>query len=92
MVPNIIMFFAECAGTFKETRNKGFVGEFYGTPAKDTLADCQQSCVLSSLYCYAVDYKEGKCGMIYKEDEYRAHQLIDNVGNVHSVLKPCDSR
>ena len=87
-----MMFFAECAGTFKETRNKGFVGKFYGTPAEDTLADCQQSCVLSSPYCYAVDYKEGKCGMIYKEDEYRAHQLIDNVGNVHSVLKPCDSR
>ena len=92
MVPKITMFFVECVGRFQETRNKGFVGKFYGTPAKDTLADCQQSCVLSSQYCIAVDYKEGKCGMIYKEDEFHADQLIDNVGNVHSVLKPCASR
>jgi len=92
LVLKIPTFFAECVGTFKETRNKGFVGEFYGTPDEDTLADCQQSCVVVYPYCVGVDYKEGKCGMIYKEDEYRAHQLIDKVGNVHSALKPCDSR
>ena len=89
LVPKTTAFFAECVGTFKETRNTGFAGEFYSTSDEDTLADCQQSCVFSSPYCYAVDYKAGKCGMIYKEDEYK---LIDNVGNVHSVMKPCNTR
>ena len=82
--------FVECVGNFKETRNKGFIGEYYDPPDEDTLADCQQSCVMAYPHCVAVDYKEGKCGMIYTEEDYHAEKLIENIGNVHSVLKPCD--
>ena len=68
------------------------MGVHYDISNADTLADCQRLCVLSYPDCAAVDYKEGKCSMIYTDDEYRTDELIDNVGNVHSVIKPCDTR
>ena len=58
--------------------------------AEETLADCQRLCLLDYMFCAAVDYKEGLCSMI-DNDEYHNDKLIEHVGNVHSVLKPCDS-
>ena len=66
------------------------MGVHYDTSNTDTLADCQRLCVLSYPNCAPVDYKEGNCGVIYIDADYGTDQLIDNVGNVHSVLKPCE--
>ena len=73
---------------FKETRNKGAVDEGYDTSDEETLADCQELCILEYPYCLALDYKDGTCNLI-SEDEYQADKLIENVGNIHSVLVPC---
>ncbi|KAK2183858.1 hypothetical protein NP493_294g02002 [Ridgeia piscesae] len=84
-------FCQDCVGKFKVTRNRGFVtGLSYSMSAEETLADCQRLCLLDYMFCAAVDYKEGLCSMI-DNDEYHTDKLIEHVGNVHSVLKPCDS-
>ena len=79
--------FAECVGKFENTRNKGFAGEDYDTYEEETLADCQQLCVEEHPMCHAVDFKNGICRLF---GEYSGKKLIENVGNVHSVMKPCD--
>ena len=78
----------DCVGTFKETRDKGAVNGGYDTSVEETLAECQELCIFEYPYCLAVEYKNGTCSL-FSEDEYRADELIENVGNIHSVLVPC---
>ena len=66
----------------------GLANAAYESSEEDTLADCQQLCVLDDPLCQAVDYRRRKCSLIYKYD-YRTDDLAANDGNVHSVLMPC---
>ena len=59
----------------------------YDGSVEDTLAACM--CLDDYRVCVAVDYKDGKC-MKFTINEYSSMTLIINVGNVHSILKPCD--
>ena len=70
------------------TRNKGVADGVAMTSDEETLTDCQELCVSEHPGCLAVDYKDGMCSLI-GEYGYRHDKLIENVGNVHSVLKPC---
>ena len=82
----------DCVGLFGETRDKGFVHEDDDADEDDsTLVECQKICIDERPYCFAIDYKDGKCFLIWELD-YSEGELIENVGNVHSVLKPCDAR
>ena len=72
------------------THNKGVAAGVYTTSDEETLTDCQEVCVSEHPGCYAVDYKDGVCSLV-GEYGYGHDKLIENVGNVHSVLKPCDA-
>ena len=85
------IIFAECVGTFEDTLDKAFSGTGYDSTDEKTLADCQKTCIIDNPECVAVDYKNITCILI-SEDEYYAEEFIEKVGNVHSVLKSCDTR
>ena len=80
----------ECLGKFTETRNMGVAGGAHASYDEDSLADCQRSCLEANPDCYGVDYKNGVCTLI-DMDAYNHEKVTGNFGNVHSVLKPCDS-
>ena len=79
--------FAGCVVTFEDTHNKGVGDTGFFPGDEDTLAACQRRCLRVRPYCNAVDYKNGKC-ILFEE----IVKLIDNVGNIHSVLKECNRR
>ena len=60
----------------------------YDSTVEDILADCQRMCLGDYPICVAVDYNDGLC-MMFNINEYRSMTLIKNVGNIHSILKPC---
>ena len=83
--------FVECVATLEETRNKGIDGNGYYISDEDTLTGCQRICLSDYPICSAVDYKDGKCHMFRKYVYYR-RILIENIGNVHTIVKSCDKR
>jgi len=78
---------AVCVGKFEETRDKGADSLGYDSSSDSTLADCQQSCIADAPYCKSVDYKDGICIRFDTVDK-----LVENVGNINSLLKPCTTR
>ena len=79
--------FAGCVVTFKDMHDKGVGRGGFRPGDEDTLAACQRRCLRSLPYCKSVDYKDGKCTLF--EDNVT---FINNVGNIHSVLKSCNPR
>ena len=73
--------------TFEDTSNKGVGNSGFNPGDEDTLAACQRRCLRARPDCNAVDYKDGKC-ILFEE----IVKLIENVGNIHSVLKACNPR
>ena len=73
--------------TFEDMHDKGVGNRGFRPSDEDTLAACQRRCLRARPYCNAVDYKDGRC--ILFEDIVK---LIQNVGNIQSVLKSCNPR
>ena len=72
---------------FEDMHNKGVGSKGFSPRDEDTLAACQRRCLKIQPYCKAVDYKGRKCVLFEDVDK-----LIENVGNIHSVLKSCNPR
>ena len=82
--------FVDCVAKVEETRDKGLATARYFSSEEDSLVNCQFLCVTDLEACAAADYNNGTC-VLFNKVQCSSGKLIENVGNVHSVLKKCDA-